>query len=469
MTFDLLINGQAVEAEEHFPVYNPATEEVVAQCPKANLAHVEQAVSAAKTAFKSWRLTSREERNQLILKMADAVDAHREELAKLITLEQGKPLQSAFDTEVDVVRMWCEAIVSFDLPVTVLEETDTHRSELHYRPMGVVAGITPWNFPVNTAVWKILPAVATGNTVIIKPSPYTPLATLRLGEIIRDIFPPGVVNILAGADEIGRALSEHPEIKKISLTGSVATGKKVMASAAMSNLKRVTLELGGNDPAIVMDDVDIDAIVPLLFWYSFVNAGQVCIAIKRLYVHEKIYDKLCEALVAYAKTITVGDGMDPASMIGPIQNKMQYEKVVDFCQSVIEDGGEFLCGGVPERDKGYFAPISIVTGLKDSARLVQEEQFGPVLPVLKFSDIDDVIDRANDTNTGLGASVWCQDKERAQLIATQIESGTVWINHHMFKKPTCPFGGLKESGIGVENSALGLAEFTYKQVIGVMK
>lgn len=465
MEFTLTIDGESVIGANHFDVINPATEQVFAQCPAASPAQLEQAVAAARAAFPAWRDTPREQRNALIDKMGDAIEEHIEELAELLVMEQGKPLSNAREQEVLTSVAWCREVRKIELPVEVLEDNDEYRSELHRRPMGVVAGITPWNYPLNTAVWKILPAVATGNTVVIKPSPYTPLATLRLGEILRDIFPPGVVNVVAGGNEIGQMLSEHPDIDKITLTGSVATGKKVMASAAMSNLKRVTLELGGNDVAIVMPDVDIAEVVAPLFWFSFLNTGQVCIAIKRLYIHEDIFDALTAALVEYAKHIPVGDGMEEGTLLGPVQNSMQYEKVIDYINSVEKEGGRFVCGGQVPDQPGYFIPVTMAVDLADDSRLVKEEPFGPVLPLLRFSDVDDVIARANDSPYGLGASVWSKDIRLANQIAGRIESGSVWINHHMAKKADAPFGGMKESGIGVENTALGLAEFTNVQVI----
>lgn len=465
MQFTFTINGEAVTAENTFDVINPATEAVFAQCPSASAAQVELAVAAAKAAFPTWRDTPRYERNNMIMAMGDAIEAHMDELAELLTLEQGKPLSNAREQEVMTSVAWCRAVTQLSLPVTVLEETAEYRSELHHRPLGVVVGITPWNYPLNTAVWKILPAIATGNTVIIKPSPYTPLTTLRLGEIIRDIFPPGVVNVIAGDNSIGQLLTEHKDINKITLTGSVATGKQVMAAAALSNLKRVTLELGGNDAAIIMPDVDIKSVVEPLFWFSFLNSGQVCIAIKRLYIHESIFDELTAALVEYARHIPIGNGMDEGSLLGPLQNRMQYEKVIGYMESAKQQGGRFLCGGEIPSDEGYFLPVSIVSELADDARLVAEEPFGPILPVLKFNDVEDVIRRANGSELGLGASVWSQDIYQAQKIAARIEAGSVWINHHMAKQPTAPFGGFKQSGIGVENTEYGLAEFTNLQVI----
>lgn len=469
MDFTLTIDGKAALSDNCFPVINPATEEIVANCPAASKEHVEQAVLSARKAFASWSKTTREERNALMLKLADAIEANADDLAQLLTLEQGKPLANALQHEVAPSALWCRTVTQFELPTKILEDTDTHRSVLHHRPMGVVVGITPWNYPLNTAVWKILPAIATGNTVIIKPSPSTPLTTLKLGEIARDIFPPGVVNVLACENDVAQLLTEHPDVNKITLTGSVATGKRVMAAAAMSNLKRVTLELGGNDPAIIMDDVDLASVVPTLFWYSFWNSGQICIAIKRLYVHEKIADALINALVEYAKHIKMGNGMEEGVLLGPVQNRMQFDKVVAFCESVEREGGRFVLGGTPIDSEGYFIPVSIAVGLDDDATLVKEEQFGPVLPVLTFNDIDDVVARANDSNLGLGASVWSKDTQLAHAIAERIEAGTVWINHHMAKKPVAPFGGMKESGIGVENTDLGLAEFTNLQVIGELK
>lgn len=465
----LTINGAAVAGADQFDVINPATEEVFAQSPAASLDQLEQAVAAAQAAFPGWRDTPREERNALIDKMGDAIAAHEDELAELLVAEQGKPLANAREQEVQTSVAWCRAVTGLDLPVKVLEDNDEYRSELHHRPLGVVAGITPWNYPLNTAVWKILPAIATGNTVVLKPSPHTPLTTLRLGEIIRDIFPPGVVNVVAGGNEIGQRLSEHPAVHKITLTGSVATGKKVMAAAAQSNLKRVTLELGGNDAAIVMPDVDIAEVVGPLFWFAFLNTGQVCIAIKRLYIHEAIYDALTAALVEYAKHIPIGNGMDEGVLLGPLQNRMQYEKVIDYIDGAKAEGGEFLCGGEVPSQPGYFVPVTVVGGLRDDARLVAEEPFGPVLPVLKFSDVDDVVARANNSPYGLGASIWTKDLALAADMAARIEAGSVWINHHMAKKADAPFGGFKESGVGVENTELGLAEFTNVQVIRLPK
>jgi acyl-CoA reductase-like NAD-dependent aldehyde dehydrogenase len=311
-------------------------------------------------------------------------------------------------------------------------------------------------------------ALYTGNTVILKPSPYTPLATLKLGEILKDVFPAGVVNVLAGGDELGAAMTEHPGIDKISFTGSVATGKKVLASAS-ATLKRVTLELGGNDPAIVLEDVDTNAVAKKIFFASFVNSGQVCMAIKRIYAHEKIYDELCAALVAEAERAKVGNGLDPSTELGPVQNKMQYDKVVALIADTKRSGGKFLAGGDVPAGPGYFLPPALVTDIADDSRLVQEEQFGPIVPILKFSDVEDALRRANDTRYGLSGSVWTKDLERGAEIAARLEVGTAWVNQHRTTSAFVPFGGAKESGIGRQYSSLGLKSYMEPEVVSVAK
>jgi acyl-CoA reductase-like NAD-dependent aldehyde dehydrogenase len=332
----------------------------------------------------------------------------------------------------------------------------------------VVGIITPWNAPINLAAGPLASALYTGNTVVLKPSPYTPLCTLKMGELAKDIFPPGVVNVLAGGDELGQWMAEHALIDKISFTGSVATGKKVMAAAA-GNLKRLTLELGGNDAAIVLDDVDPKTIAPKLFFASFVNSGQVCMAIKRIYAHESIYEPLCAALVDEANQAKVGSGLEPDTQLGPIQNKEQYDRVVGILEDTRRRGARILAGGVVPRGPGYFFPPTIVADIDDNSRLVREEQFGPIVPVLKFKDIEDALRRANDTRYGLSGSVWSRDPERAAAIAARLEVGTAWVNQHRATAATVPFGGAKESGVGRQYSILGLKANLEPRVVSVLK
>jgi acyl-CoA reductase-like NAD-dependent aldehyde dehydrogenase len=399
--------------------------------------------------------------------MAARLRAHEATLGELLTREQGKPLAQARD-EIGRAASQSEGMAAIAIPVETLVEDAERRIELHYRPLGVVGIITPWNAPINLAAGPLTAALYTGNTVVLKPSPYTPLTTLRLGELLQEIFPPGVINILAGGDELGKWMTEHPDIAKISFTGSVATGKQVMASAA-GTLKRVTLELGGNDPAIVLEDVDPRAIAPRLFFAAFVNSGQVCMAVKRIYAHARIYDALCEALAEEARKAVVGDGLDPRTQYGPIQNRMQYEHVLEILEDTQRRGARFLAGGTVPQGPGYFFPPTLVADIGDDSRLVREEQFGPIVPILKFSDIEEVLKRANDTRYGLAGSVWSADPERAAAIAAQLEVGTAWINHHRATSAIVPFGGAKESGIGRQYSLLGLKENMEPQVISVLK
>jgi acyl-CoA reductase-like NAD-dependent aldehyde dehydrogenase len=465
--FAQLIDGELVGSERSLDVINPATAQVFARCPAATKAQLDQAVAAARRAFEAWRGTSYRERAALLERVAEVLRQNQDPLAELLTREQGKPLSQAKD-EIGRAFAQSEGMTRIEIPVEILVDDAERRVELHYVPLGVVGIITPWNAPINLAAGPLTSALYTGNTVVLKPSPYTPLSTLRLGELIREIFPRGTVNVLAGGDDVGQWMTEHPGIDKISFTGSVATGKKVMASAA-GNLKRITLELGGNDPAIVLDDVDPKAIAPKLFFAAFVNSGQVCMAIKRIYAHERIYDALCEALAVEARKAIVGDGLDPATQLGPIQNRKQYERVVGILEDTKRSGARILAGGELPARPGYFMTPTIVTDIADDSRLVKEEQFGPIVPVLKFSNVDDAVRRANDTRYGLSGSVWSNDTERAAAIAARLEVGTAWVNQHRATSAVVPFGGAKESGIGRQYSALGLKGYMEPRVVSILK
>jgi acyl-CoA reductase-like NAD-dependent aldehyde dehydrogenase len=349
----------------------------------------------------------------------------------------------------------------------VLRDDGKNRISMHFRPMGVVGAITPWNVPVGLASHKIAQALYAGNTLVLKPSPYTPLSTLVIGELARGILPDGVFNVVAGGNDLGQWLTEHPGIDKISFTGSVATGKRVMGSAS-GTLKRVTLELGGNDPAIILDDADIPSMTAKIFNGAFGNCGQICMAVKRVYVPERLYEPVLDSFSELARNLKVGDGFEPDVQMGPLQNKMQYDKVLDVLEDAKrQPGARIVAGGHTLNRPGYFLAPTIVAGLKDDARLVTEEQFGPVLPVLSYKDVDDAVKRANDTRMGLCASVWTKDTKRGAEVAAQIEAGTVWINHHVGSEADIPFGGFKESGLGREHGVMGLQSYMEAQIINV--
>ncbi len=461
--YEMTIDGRGVSSEANFEAFNPATEEVIAKVPEASRAQLDQAVSAARKAFPAWSATPLAERQKAVARIGEIIDANAESFMRLLTREQGKARKGA-EWEIGGSAIWCREISTQDLPVHVVEKSEKRIVETRRVPLGVVGAITPWNFPVLLAIWKIAPALVAGNTMVLKPSPYTPLCTLKLGELLRDVLPAGVLNIVSGGNELGAWLTQHPGISKISFTGSTATGRKIMASAS-GNLKRLTLELGGNDPAIVLPDVDVEETAKALFWAAFQNSAQFCVAAKRLYIHEDIYDELSAALAAYAATVKVGDGSEQGTDLGPIQNRMQFEKVKELLADSEASGHRFLTGGIPAKGRGYFVPVTIVDNPPEDSRVVVEEAFGPVLPLLKFRDIDDVVERANRTEYGLAASVWSRDLITARSIAERIEAGTVWINEIHSFSPHVAFGGHKQSGVGVENSLEGLAEYTNVQTI----
>jgi acyl-CoA reductase-like NAD-dependent aldehyde dehydrogenase len=463
--YTMTIGGKGAGAAGTFDVFNPATEEVIAQAPDASREQLEDAVSAAKAAFPAWSARPIAERQAFVARLGDAIDAHAEEFMHLLTQEQGKARKGA-EWEVGGSSIWCREIAKQQLPLHVVEKTEGRTVETRRVPLGVVGGITPWNFPILLAVWKIAPALVAGNTMVLKPSPYTPLCTLKLGEIAREILPPGVLNIVSGGNDLGAWLTQHKDIRKISFTGSTATGRKIM-EACSGNLKRITLELGGNDAAIVLPDVNVKDTAEKLFWAAFQNSAQFCVAAKRLYIHEDIYDDLAEALVAYAKTVKVGDGAEQGTDLGPIQNRMQFEKLKNLLADAKDKGQRFLLGGEIEDRKGFFVPVTIIDNPPEDSRVVVEEAFGPVLPLLKFSDLDDVIARANDTEYGLAASVWGKDLAVARSVAERIEAGTVWVNEIHSFSPHIAFGGHKQSGIGIENALEGLGEYTNSQTLFV--
>jgi acyl-CoA reductase-like NAD-dependent aldehyde dehydrogenase len=461
-TFSMTIDGAAVDAPGTFGVINPATGEVAEQAPDAAREQLDAAMASAQAAYADWR---RDEsvRRKALLAAADVMFTRSEEIGRILTLEQGKPLADA-TMEVVGAGVWLKYFADLELPREIIQDDAGARVEVVRRPMGVVAAITPWNFPLLLGVWKIAPALLAGNTMVLKPSPFTPLSSLKLGEVLRDVLPPGVLNVVTGGDELGAWMTAHEIPRKISFTGSVATGKRVAAAAA-PDLKRVTLELGGNDPAILLDDADPAAVADKLFGAAFQNNGQVCSAIKRVYVPEALYGDVVDALAERAKAAKVGNGMDEGVQYGPINNRPQYERVSELVADAIAGGARAAAGGRPVDGPGYFFEPTILADLADGVRIVDEEQFGPALPIMKYTDVEEALARANGTHFGLSGSVWGADADRAAEVAGRLECGTAWVNTHLALAPLQPFGGFKWSGVGVENGPWGLYGFTELQVI----
>jgi acyl-CoA reductase-like NAD-dependent aldehyde dehydrogenase len=462
--FKLLIDGRLVDGASTIDVINPATGNVLARCPRASAAQAEQAISAANAAFPAWSARPWKERSALLLQLADDVEGAIGELSPLLTQEQGKPRFGA-DFEVHETARILRILAALELPDKVLHEDSAGRAIETRAPLGVVAAIMPWNFPLILLANKLAPALLAGNTMVLKPAPTTPLTTLRFGELCARRLPPGVVNTLVDQNDLGPLLTKHPAIAKVAFTGSTATGRKVMASGA-DTLKRLTLELGGNDAAIVLDDADPVETAQKIFMGAMLNSGQVCAAIKRVYVPDALYDSVCNELARLAAAAVVGDGMEEQTQFGPIQNKAQFEKVKGYLADA-HARGKVIAGGAALERPGYFIPPTIVRDIPDDARLVREEQFGPVLPVMRYSDLEDAIARANDSEFGLCGSVWGRDAARAQAVARRMNSGTVWINKTLDINPNYPFRGAKQSGIGAELGGAGLEEYTQAKVINI--
>ncbi|MGB1237596.1 MAG: aldehyde dehydrogenase family protein [Pseudomonadales bacterium] len=466
--YTLTINGEASGGDAgEFAVINPATEHIFAHAPLASEQQLDAAVASAKTAFIDWQHSSDQQRQKLIADIATTLEQHARELAEIIVAEQGKPLALA-EVEVQGAIAWTRYHSALEIPVEIIEDSEHKRIECHRKPLGVVASITPWNWPLMIAIWHIIPALRSGNTVICKPSNLTPINTLRLVELMNQILPPGVVNVVTGEAQMGAAISTHPDIQKIVFTGSTATGQHIMQSAA-SNLKRLTLELGGNDAAIVLPDCNIEAIGEGLFQTAFLNMGQTCACIKRLYVHRSQYAEVCNTLVELAAQQVLGDGMHSGVTFGPVQNAAQRDKVDTLVQQARHEGADILCGGTVPQGHGFFYPPTIVANISNASPLVDQEQFGPALPVIVYDTVEEAIALANDSTVGLGGSVWSSDTARAAEVAEQLVCGTVWINGHAEVLPHAPFGGCKMSGFGVEFGLEGLLEYTRAQVINTNK
>ncbi|KAK4194298.1 mitochondrial aldehyde dehydrogenase 5 [Triangularia verruculosa] len=464
-----IINGEFVPTPTTRHSIDPATGEPLYEVPVARKEDLDAAVGHARTAFKTWGKTTHAERAKLVSAFADAMEANLDSIAKLQTMEQGKPLGLA-ETEVKMTVQWFRTFATMELSDEVLDDTEERTIYSTRVPLGVVGAIVPWNWPILLGFGKVGPALMTGNTVIMKPSPYTPYCNLKLGELAMSIFPPGVFQVLSGDDNLGPWVTEHPGINMISFTGSIATGKRVAASCAKT-LKRYVLELGGNDAAIVCDDVDIEKCLPKIATLAFLNSGQICMLAKRIYVHEKIYDKFRDAMVEFTKNnVKTGGGFEPDVMVGPVQNKMQFELVKELYAQIEKCGWKAaLEGKVRETSKGYFIEPAIIDNPPEDSRIVVEEPFGPIVPLMKWSSDEEVIDRANALETGLGASVWSKDLVRAEKMARQINAGSVWVNSHFDVAPNVPFGGHKESGVGVEWGIEGFKQFTNSRSVWVWK
>ena len=463
-----IIAGKPVRGEgEHIDVINPATAQVLSRINAINPAQFDTAVGAAQAAFPLWRDLGDGKRTELLLQAADVLEQHADEIATLITLEQGKVLGLA-QFEMQGTLAWLRYTAGLHIPVDILEDSDSKRIELHHEPIGVVGSITPWNWPVMIAMWHMVAALKAGNVVINKPSEYTPLSTVRMVEVLNQVLPAGVLQAVVGKGDVGAAFSAHAGIQKMVFTGSTPTGQAIYKSGA-AFMRPLTLELGGNDAAIVLPDVNVAEVAAKIYGGAFINGGQTCAALKRLYVHESIYAELTQALADIADAVVLGDGMDANSQLGPVQNKMQFDKVEHYLQDALQHGARVLTQNTAKPAQGYFIRPTIVVDIANAVALVREEQFGPVLPVVSYRSIDEAIDMANDMEFGLGGSVWSQDLAAAQAIAAQMQTGTVWINGHAEVAPHAPFGGWKLSGLGAEFGLDGLLANTRQKAVHVYK
>jgi phenylacetaldehyde dehydrogenase len=465
-TYDALLAAITPSSGLTRTILDPATGEPVGEAPVHDVADLERAINAAADAQPAWAALGHDARSAALLRAADAVDRSAEELARLLSREQGKPLNGPNARfEVGACAAWLRATAATGLEAeTVVDDGETH-AVVNYRPIGVVGAIGPWNWPMMISVWQIAPALRMGNAVVVKPSEYTPLSVLALVSVLNQELPEGLLSVVSGGREVGARLAEHPAIGKIMFTGSTATGKAIIRSSA-GTVKRLTLELGGNDAGIVLPDADPKAIAEGLFWGAFINTGQTCAALKRLYVHDDIYEAVCTELAAVAAAMPMGVGLDEANVLGPLQNRQQFDIVARLVNAARDSGARILLGGNPEAGQpGHFYPTTLVADIDNDNPLVAEEQFGPALPIIRYSTVDEAVAMANALDVGLGASVWSADPAAARDVAARIEAGTVWINKHGAVDPRVPFGGAKQSGYGLEFGVEGLKALGVPQVI----
>ena len=465
MNYKNYINGQWVDAKsgKNFPVENPFNQEIITHVPDSDKNDIDKAVSAAKRAYKDWHIMSAGDRRDLMRELATKSRENSKELAKTISMEMGKPLPEALD-EIDTIADFLEYYgeLSRDEVGRIVAPVETKTMSLvRYESVGVVGCIIPWIYPLALMGWKLAPALAAGNTVVMKPSEITPLSILHWCRIIDSVLPPGVINVVTGyGQSAGEPIVRHPDVSVVTFTGSVATGKKI-ASLAADNLKKVSLELGGKDPMIICDDADIEIAAQGASWGGFVNAGQVCTSIERVYVFESVIDQFTEAIIEEAKKVVLGNPMDPNTDIGPMASKAQQEKAIQKVEQAVSDGARLLAGGNVPKDfeNGYFYQPTVLDKIKPNMEIITEETFSPVLPIQKVSSIEEAIQQSNDSIYGLGCSIFTNDIDRALTAADDIKSGTVCINSPLMENIAAPFGGMKQSGIGREHGKEALDEF----------
>jgi acyl-CoA reductase-like NAD-dependent aldehyde dehydrogenase len=461
---DLLSRVESVEGGRD--IYDPATGELVGRTPVASPDDLDQAVARVRAQQPEWAGRSDAQRAEFLEAAADAVEEHAEQLAHLLSREQGKPLNGPNARfEVGACAAWLRATAQFRLEPEVLVDDDSAKASLHWRPLGVVGAIGPWNWPMMISIWQIAPSLRQGNTVVIKPSGYTPLSVLALVEVLNTVLPEDVLIAVPGRGDVGQALSRHPGVDKIMFTGSTQTGKSIIKDAA-ETVKRLTMELGGNDAGIVLDDADPEAIAEDLFWGAFINTWQTCAAMKRLYVPDALYDQVCQALVGIAQKMPMGVGLEEHNVLGPLQNKAQWEIVDRLVTAAVDSGARVLTGADPDPDRtGHFYPTTLIADIDPDNELVTEEQFGPALPIIRYTDLDQAIEWANSLDQALGSSVWSTDPVRAESVAARLIAGTTWINKHGAVDPRMPFGGARQSGFGLEFGVEGLKEVSQPHII----
>ncbi|WP_053352002.1 aldehyde dehydrogenase family protein [Leucobacter musarum] len=466
-TYDSLLAAITPTGGETRDVFDPATGARIGTAPVADVAQLHAAIDRAEAAQSSWAALPDAERIAYLHRAADAIEESSEALAELLSREQGKPLNGPNARfEVGGCVAWTRAAADTPLPVEVIIDDESGYAEMHYRPLGIVGAISPWNWPMMISIWQIAPSLRMGNTVVIKPAETTSLSVLALVAVMNEVLPEGVLNIVAGpGSTVGDALTRSPKIGKIMFTGSTPVGKRIIEASA-ANVARLTLELGGNDAGIVLPDVDPATIAEDLFWGAFINTGQTCAALKRLYVHDSVYDAVVDELAKVAAAVPMGVGLEEQNVLGPLQNRAQFEEVDRLVESAKASGARVVLGGEPDREAvGNFYPTTLIADIDPHNDLVVEEQFGPALPIIRYSDLDEVIGLANELEFGLGSSVWSSDRASALAVAARLQAGTTWINSHGGLHPMIPFGGAKQSGYGREFGVAGLKAVAEPHVI----